>query len=60
MIKTKLTGSRNAGKFILSFNDSKETEVTIVPLEINDAHSQWEFLTKEGYSEDNNGTRGIS
>jgi len=47
MIKTKLTGSRNAGKFILSFNDSKETEVTIVPLEINDAHSQWEFLTKE-------------
>lgn len=47
MIKQKLTGSNNAGKFILSFNDSKEVEVTVVPLEVNDAHNQWEFLTKE-------------
>jgi len=47
MIKQKLTGSSNAGKFILSFNDSKDVEVTVVPLEVNDAHSQWEFLTKE-------------
>ena len=46
MIKTKLTGSSNAGKFILSFNDSKEVEVTVVPLEVSDAHSQWEYLTK--------------
>ena len=47
MIKKKLTGSTNAGKFILSFNDNREAEVTVVPLEVNDAHSQWEFLTKE-------------
>ena len=47
MIKAKLVGSSNAGKFILSFNDSKEAEVTVVPLEVNDAHSQWEFLTNE-------------
>jgi hypothetical protein len=46
MIKNKLTGSENAGKFILSFNDSKEVEVTVVPLEVSDAHSQWEYLTK--------------
>ena len=46
-IKDKLTGSTNAGKFIISFNDGKETEVTVVPLEVNDAHSQWEFLSKE-------------
>lgn len=46
-IKAKLTGSTNAGKFIISFNDSKEAEVTVVPLEVNDAHSQWEFLSKE-------------
>tara|TARA_R110000851_G_scaffold116880_1_gene243347 strand:+ start:3215 stop:5179 length:1965 start_codon:yes stop_codon:yes gene_type:complete len=46
MIKEKLTGSNNAGKFILSFNDSKDVEVTVVPLEVSDAHSQWEFLTK--------------
>jgi hypothetical protein len=47
MIREKLTGSSNAGKFILSFNDGKEAEVTVVPLEVNDAHNQWEFLTKE-------------
>ena len=47
MIKQKLVGSTNAGKFILSFNDSKDVEVTVVPLEVNDAHNQWEFLTKE-------------
>jgi hypothetical protein len=47
MIKQKLTGSSNAGKFILSFNDGKEAEVSVVNLEVNDAHSQWEFLSKE-------------
>jgi hypothetical protein len=47
MIRNKLTGSENAGKFILSFNDSKDVEVTVVPLEVSDAHSQWDFLTKE-------------
>jgi len=46
-IKDKLTGSSNAGKFIISFNDSKEAEVTIAPLEVNDAHNQWEFLVQE-------------
>ena len=46
-IKDRLTGSSNAGKFIISFNDSKEVEVTIVPLEVNDAHNQWEFLVGE-------------
>ena len=46
-IKQTLTGSENAGRFILSFNDGKEAEVTIVPLEVNDAHSQWEFLSRE-------------
>lgn len=46
-IKNSLTGTTNAGKFIISFNDGKDAEVTIVPLEVNDAHNQWEFLVKE-------------
>lgn len=46
-IKNKLTGSSNAGRFMLSFNDGKDAEVTVVPLEVNEAHNQWEFLTKE-------------
>ena len=47
LIDRKLTGTSNAGKFIISFNSGKEFDVTIVPLEVNDAHNQWEFLTGE-------------
>ena len=43
-IKQKLTGSENAGRFILSFNDGKEAEVTVEKLDVNDAHNQWESL----------------
>ena len=46
-IKTQLTGSTNAGKFVLSFNDNKDTATTIEPIEISDAHSQYQFLTEE-------------
>lgn len=46
-IKQKLTGSSNAGKFILSFNEGKEAEVTVVPLDVNDAHNQWESLRED-------------
>jgi hypothetical protein len=46
-IKNHLAGTSNAGKFIISFNDSKDAEVTIVPLEVNDAHNQWQFLVDE-------------
>jgi hypothetical protein len=46
-IKQKLTGSSNAGNFILSFNDGKENEVTVIPLNTNaEAHQQWESLQK--------------
>jgi hypothetical protein len=47
MIKQKLTGSTNAGKFILSFNDGKEAEVTVEKLDVNDAHNQWESLRED-------------
>lgn len=46
-IKKKLTGSTRAGNFIISFNDGKEVEVTIVALEVSEAHQQFEFLSKE-------------
>lgn len=45
-IKQNLTGSSNAGKFILSFNvGDKQIDVTL--LQVNDAHKQWEYLTAE-------------
>jgi len=45
-IKQKLTGSSNAGKFVLSFN-GRDAEITVTPLQVNDAHKQWEYLTSE-------------
>lgn len=46
-IRNQLTGSANSNKFLLSFNDSKDTETTISALEVSDAHKQYEFLTQE-------------
>jgi len=45
-IKLKLTGSSNAGKFVLSFN-GRDAEITVTPLEINDSHKQWTVLNEE-------------
>lgn len=45
-IKQRLTGSSNAGKFVLSFN-GRDAEITVTPLQVNDAHKQWEYLTSE-------------
>ena len=45
-IKQKLTGSSNAGKFVLSFN-GRDAEITVTPITVNDAHKQWEYLTAE-------------
>ena len=46
-IYEKFSGTSNAGKFILAFNDSKELAATIEPVTINDAHQQYEFLANE-------------
>jgi hypothetical protein len=46
-IRNQLTGSSNAGKFLLSFNDNKESETTISALQVSDAHKQYDFLTQE-------------
>ena len=45
-IKQKLTGSSNAGKFIISFN-GVDAEITVTSIENNDAHKQWQFLVQE-------------
>lgn len=46
-IKNHLTGSGNAGKFFLNWNDNKDSEITITPLEVSDAHQQYQFLSSE-------------
>ena len=46
-IYEKFSGSSNAGKFILAFNDNAETAATIEPIQLSDAHQQYEFLSTE-------------
>ena len=46
-IAQKFSGTSNAGKFILSFNDNKEQESTITPVQLSDAHQQYQFLSDE-------------
>ncbi|AFM54667.1 portal protein [Nonlabens phage P12024S] len=46
-IKNQLTGSSNAGKMVISFNNGKEAEITIVPIVGNSSHKQWETVNKE-------------
>ena len=46
-IVDKFSGSSNAGRFILAFNDSKELSATIDPVQLSDAHQQYQFLSDE-------------
>lgn len=46
-IRRQLTGSSNAGKLVLSFNDNKETATTVEALQVSDAHEQYQFLSEE-------------
>ncbi len=46
-IYQKFSGSSNAGKFILAFNDNAETAASIEPVQLSDAHQQYQFLSEE-------------
>ena len=47
---SKFSGSSNAGRLMMAFNDSKETQADITPIQISDAHNQYEFISKEAQS----------
>ena len=46
-ILEKFSGSSAAGKFILAFNDNPESAATIEPIQLSDAHNQYQFLSDE-------------
>tara|TARA_R110000772_G_scaffold5037_3_gene18034 strand:+ start:480 stop:2456 length:1977 start_codon:yes stop_codon:yes gene_type:complete len=46
-ILEKYSGSSNAGRFILSFNENKESESSIEAVQLSDAHNQYQFLSDE-------------
>ena len=46
-IKHKWGGTSNSGKFILAFNDSSDSAASIEPIQLSDAHNQYDFLSRE-------------
>ena len=46
-INQKFSGSGNAGRMILAFNDNKDSQATIEPVQLSDASQQYEFLADE-------------
>lgn len=46
-VERQLTGSKNAGKFWMTFSDGGDTVPDIQPMELSDAHDQFQFLSEE-------------
>ena len=46
-IYDKFSGTSQAGKFILTFNESAETKADLEPIHLPDAHAQYQFLADE-------------
>lgn len=46
-IVDKFSGSSNAGKAIIAFNDDKERAATIEAVQLSDAHNQYQFIADE-------------
>ena len=59
-IKSKFAGTSNSGKFILAFNDNKESAADINPVQLSDAPQQYQFLATEAEKKIMVGHRVIS
>ena len=46
-IQSKFGGTSNAGKFILSFSDGKESSSEITPIQLSDAHNLYQQIADE-------------
>jgi len=46
-IADKFSGSSNAGRFIIAFNDNADSKADITPIQLSDAHNQYQFLSDE-------------
>ena len=50
MIESKFTGTRNAGRFILTFNDDPERKPTIDAVQIDNLHEKFQYVSE--YAQD--------
>jgi hypothetical protein len=44
MLESKFTGTRNAGRFILTFNDDKDRQPTIETIQTDDLHEKYKYV----------------
>lgn len=49
--ENKLSGARNAGKFLMTFNEPEHVKPEITPFPISDADKQYEFLSEASRKE---------
>ena len=59
-IQNQLTGSSNAGKFLISYNENKDKATTVEALEVSNAHEQYQFLTEEAQNKILNAHKVVS
>ena len=59
-LNQKFAGSGNAGKILITFNDGKETAPVIEPIQMNDAQSAWEGMSKQAVNQILAGHRCVS
>jgi len=50
LVQAKFTGTKNAGRFMISFNDSLETKPTIDPINIENLNEKYQYVA--GYAQD--------
>jgi len=50
LIERKFTGTRNAGRFMISFNDDKERQPTIDTIQIENLHEKYKYVAE--YAQD--------
>jgi len=50
MIESKFTGTRNAGRFMLTFNDNAEQKATIDTINIDNLHDKYKYVSE--YAQD--------
>ena len=59
-LNQKFSGSGNAGKILLTFNDGKDTAPIIEPIQMNDAQTAWVEMQKSAVSQILAGHRATS
>lgn len=50
LLYAKFTGTNNGGRFMVSFNDDKETAPTITPIQVDNLHEKFKYIAE--YAQD--------